>query len=65
MVLFSATAGADAEPGVSDVTYVELDLKPVQKGNRIKGKAKWRNLYHSLIHKRLWCAVTGKKSTTV
>ncbi|MCI4377023.1 hypothetical protein PGIGA_G00198670 [Pangasianodon gigas] len=31
--------GADAEAGVSDVTYAEIELKPMKKAKRIKEKA--------------------------
>lgn len=35
MVLFSATAGADA-----DVTYAEIEFSPMKKERRMKGRSK-------------------------
>lgn len=46
MILFSAPAGGDAEPSVSDVTYTELELKPVNKAKTIQGRAKIEITYY-------------------
>lgn len=40
MVFFSDAAGAEAEPSVRDVTYTELELNPLKRSTRKKGRAK-------------------------
>lgn len=47
--MFSATAGADADPSGSDVAYAEIELKLMTNSRRIKGRAKTIS-FNSLNH---------------
>ncbi|KAB5578984.1 hypothetical protein PHYPO_G00189340 [Pangasianodon hypophthalmus] len=46
--------GADAEPGVSDVTYAEIQLKPMKKAKRMKEKSSMGDdIVYSELHQNI------------